>query len=141
MRYIIAFAFVIFTTDCFANADCKIVNGFNLCEDAKIIAKNESAQIGQKITGAEYVLRKVYPETMTVVYEYQSIYTKKDLLVRLGKQSMGSSKRQSTIFTCKVFKNDPFDKDGGNLVMKYFYKDGGHIHTNTINIINCQILY
>ena len=137
MKYVIAFAFVIFTTDCFANADCKIVNGFNLCEDAKIISKNESAQIGQRITGAEYVLRKVYPEKMTVVYEYQSIYTKKEFLVRLGEQSMGSSIRQSTISSCKVFKKDPFVNDGGTLVMKYIYKDGGHIHTNTIDNINC----
>lgn len=138
MKYLIAFLVGIFSGPGLAVEDCKIVNGFNLCEDAKIIAKNETAQIGRRINGAEYVLRRVFPEKMSVVYEYKSIYAKEDVLKLMGKNSMSDITIKSLASSCRQFRGDPFVKDGGILIFKYFYKDGGHIHTNTISNKNCQ---
>ena len=138
MRYLIAFIVALLSVPSFAAEDCKIVNGFNLCEDAKIIAKNETVQIGRRISGAEYVLRRVFPEKMSVVYEYNSIYASEDVLKLVGNKSMSDLTKQSLALSCRQFRRDPFVRDGGVLVLKYFYKDGGHIHTNIISNENCN---
>lgn len=138
MKYLVAFFIGILSSPGFAAEECKVVNGFNLCDDAKIIANNEAVQIGRLVSGAEYVLRKVFPEKMSVVYEYENTYTREEVLELLGKKSMSDVAKMSLTSSCRLFRQDPFVKDGGVLVMKYFYKDGGHIHTNTISNNNCN---
>ena len=120
-------------------ADCRAVNGYNLCDDAKIIAQNEAKQIGQNIPGAEYVLQSVHSENMTVFYEYKSIYTERQVAQMIGESSLRDYQNKSFKTSCAIFtKRDPFIRDGGIFVMKYLYKDGGHIHTNTISVKNCE---
>lgn len=139
MRYIIILCSLALFPNSVSADECLVVNGYNLCEDAKIIAKNEAKQLGQRIPGAEYVLQKVYPEKMTVIYEYKSIYTKQKLTQLIGKGSLVERKKKSFRDACRHFTvRDPFVKDGGVFVMKYFYNDGGLIQTNTISLKNCN---
>lgn len=150
MKYILVLLMLVsvFTQ---AKEICKVVNGYNLCEDAKIIARNTSKEIGLKLRGAEYILRAVHAEHMTVVSDYENIYTEKeahDRMIEIAKNNSKSHlstqeltkliKERSTALLCRAYKNDPFVKDGGSFKNHYRYKGGKVFHTVLITNKVCS---
>jgi len=130
-----------------AKEPCKVVNGYNLCEDAKIIANNTLKDIGIQLRGIEYVLKSVHPEHMTVVSYYESIYTEIEVKKKISKNSLNANlstqvqikliKDRSTNLLCNVYKNDPFVKDGGSFKINYSFKGGKVFHTVLIGKDRC----
>ncbi len=133
-----------------AEESCKVVNGFNLCEDASIIALNTSKEIGLRIKGAEYILTSVRAKGMRVISHYESIYTKTEFnqLMKRRFESSGEggsidkllnkTKKQSTMNLCAVYKKDVFVKDGGSFENHYKYKDGSVFHSVLIEDGRCK---
>jgi hypothetical protein len=137
---------IIFSTSVFANEECKIINGFNLCEDAKNIAETTKKDIGIRRIGSEYVLRSVHAYGMRVISIQESIYSEEDINNLLDAKSLSTLeaeklkkgiKRQSTTNLCEFYKSDEFVKDGGSFEVNYKYKDGEIFHTVLVQNSSC----
>lgn len=141
----------IFTVSVSADDRCLIVNGFNLCEDAKTIANNTKTDIGIKMPGSEYILKSVMHENMTVISVYESIYTKEEITRNITKSMQHDEKSSATITKsfnktleksterlCKIYSADVFVKDGGAFKISYAYKNGEVFHTVLAEKNNCR---
>jgi len=129
------------------------VNGFNLCEDAKIIADNSKKDIGVKRIGAEYVLKSVTSNGMAVISVHESVYTKEEMnnILRKAIEQSGSKNLtiddlsqkiidQSTERLCQIYKADVFVKDCGSFKVSYAYKNGEIFHTVLARKNNCKAI-
>ena len=135
----------------FASEECKVVKGFNLCDDAITIANNTKADIGLIRKNSEYVLKSVYAKNMVVISAYESIYTK-DEIIKIIQTSLinrkinGSTinekfrkvKDDATKRLCEFYKNDVFVKDGGSFKVSYSFKNGDIFHTVLAEKNNCR---
>ena len=129
------------------------MNGFNLCEDAKIIADNSKKDIGVKRIGAEYVLKSVTSNGMAVISVHESVYTKEEMnnILRKAIEQSGSKNLtiddlsqkiidQSTERLCQIYKADVFVKDGGSFKVSYAYKNGEIFNTVLTRKNNCKAI-
>ena len=149
-KFIILFL-SIYISSAYANDQCLVVKGFNLCEDAKIIADNSKKDIGVKRIGTEYILKSVTSNGMTVISVHESIYTKEEVNNNLRKAIEQSGSKnftiddlsqilidQSTERLCQIYNADVFVKDGGSFKVSYAYKNGEIFHTVLALKNNCK---
>ena len=136
--YLLVVAFILVSpTAIKAEGVCKVVGGYNLCEDAKIIAQNESRDIGKYHPSVEYVLKDAFAENMRVTKLFENISTKKEFDDKLAERiaisqmtalTVGSLKdelkNRSTVALCKFYERDEFVNDGGSFLLHYQYKGG-----------------
>ena len=135
---IIALIATVLSTSVFGNEECKIVNGFNLCQDAITIAANTKNDIGVHHEGSEYILRSVLATGMRVITLNESIYSEEDMENLLSAKTISKAEtkllkknimKQATKRLCKFYSVDEFVNDGGSFEVNYKYKGGGIFHT------------
>ena len=148
---ILLFMFVALSS--YADEGCKVVNGFDLCSDAKIIAENTSKDIGTRIAGSEYILRSAVAEKMKVISSYESIYTEeevrskiKQLIARNMEESSTIDEKHAAILKlstqrlCNGYKNDEFVRDGGSFEIIYRYRGGKIFHRVLVERGSCRAI-
>lgn len=124
-------------TDSKNDTTCLIVNGFNLCDDAKKIAENTRSDLGIQRSGVEYVLVSVKAQYMRVISHHESIYTESEFLEGLSRKYgvispskkqtsdwLTESLRESVSRLCNFYRDDVFVKDGGEFEVHYRFREG-----------------
>jgi len=129
---------LVFSSPAFGNEECKVVNGFNLCQDAKKIAANTRKDIGVRPQGSGYILHSVHATEMRVISIHESIYSEEDIENLLRATAESSAEReqlkksimnQATNRLCESYSVDEFVNDGGSFEVNYKYRDGEIFHT------------
>ena len=145
MKYLIVFAIIFISTPlntARGQESCKVVNGYNLFDYAKIIAKNEGKDIGKRNFDEEYILKDAYAENMRVIKLFENIKTKAEIYEILNQGIVDNQpttltvhdldnevKKRSTAVICSAYEKDEFVNDGGSFLLDFQYKDGGIFHS------------
>ncbi len=147
IKFIMSILVIFYSSLSISESDCKIVNGFNLCEDAKKIAANTRKDIGIPVKGSEYILQSSHAEGMKVISVHESVYTESQIDDLLSQKNYskteiakvkGKIKSDATVRLCKFYASDVFVQDGGSFEVHYQYKNGRVFHKVLAEKNNCR---